>query len=93
VATTDRAYYVVTWKESYVELLGDAYDGGAECVVVSLAQGGFGEDVIDALRQVKERFLEYEFDYQGIELDRTVEVFDRYFNLTEPDQFIDLDEV
>jgi hypothetical protein len=93
VATTDKVYYVVTWKPAYVDLLGDGFEGEAECVVVALAQGGFGEDVVDALRQVKERYLEFEFAYQGIELDRTEAVFDRYFTLTEPDQYVDLDEV
>jgi hypothetical protein len=92
VATTDKVYYIVSWKKAYVELLGPSFEGAAERVVVALAQGGFGEDVVDALRQVKERFLEYEFAYQGIELDRTAEVFDRYFTLEEPDQFVDLDE-
>jgi hypothetical protein len=92
VATTDKVYYIVTWRPEYVALLGPAYEGEAERVVVALAQGGFGEDVVDALRQVKERFLEVEFAYQGIELDRTAEVFDRYFSLEEPDQFLDLDE-
>jgi hypothetical protein len=93
VATTDKVHYVVTWKPEYVALLGEAFEGGTECVVVALAQGGFGEDVVDPVRQVKERFLEFEFAYQGIELDRTAEVFDSYFTLTEPDQFVDLDEV
>jgi len=93
MATTDKVYYIVTWKPSYVALLGDAFEGEPERVVVSLAQGGFGEDVVDAIRQVKERFLEFEFSYQGIELDRTEETFDAYFILEEPDQFVDLDEV
>lgn len=92
MATTDRAFYIVTWRPAYLELLGPGYEGAAERVVVSLAQGGFAEDVVDALRQVKERFLEVEFAYQGIELDRTAEVFDQYFTLEEPDQVIDLEE-
>lgn len=92
MATTDKAYYIVTWKPSYVALLGPAFEGDVERVIVSLAQGGFAEDVVDAIRQVKERFLEFEFSYQGIELDRTAEVFDTYFTLEEPDQFVDLDE-
>jgi hypothetical protein len=90
MATTDRAYYIVTWRPEYVELLGEAA-GTPERIVVSLAQGGFAEGVVDPLRQVKERFLEVEFGYQGIELDRTAEVFDEYFTLEEPDQVLDLD--
>jgi hypothetical protein len=92
MATTDRAFYIVTWRPEYVALLGSSYEGRAERVIVSLAQGGFGEDVVDAIRQVKERYLEVELAYQGIELDRTEAVFDRFFVLEEPDQVVDLDE-
>jgi hypothetical protein len=92
VATTDRAYYIVAWRPEYLALLGASYEGKAERVLVSLAQGGFAEDVVDALRQAKERFLDVEFGYQGIALDRTEAVFDRYFTIEEPDQVIDLDE-
>lgn len=92
MATTDRAYYLVSWKPEYLELAGLAADSRLEAVLVYLAQGGFAEDVADFRRQVKERFLEAEFSYQGIELDRTEDVFDRYFALTEPDQVLDLDE-
>ena len=92
MATTDRAYYIVLWRPEYLLLLGEGYEGKAERVLVSLAQGGFAEDVVDALRQVKARFLEVEFGYQGIDLDCTPEVFDQYFTIEEPDQVIDLDE-
>ena len=92
MATTDKTYYIVSWKPAYVDLLGSEYEGDGERVVVAIAQGGFGEDVVDARRQVKERFLEVEFAYQAIELERTEEVFDSYFELEEPDQFVDLDE-
>ena len=91
MATTDLAYYIVTWKPEYRELLGLAADARLERLVVHLAQGGFAEDVVDARRQVKERFLEAELSYQGIELERSEEVFDRYFTLEEPDQVVDLD--
>ena len=91
MATTDKTYYVVTWKPGYAALVG-APEGTAERAVVFLAQGGFGQDVADFERQVKERFLAAEFEYQGVELDRTAEVFDEYFTLEEPDQVIDLDE-
>ena len=91
MATTDKACYVITWKPAYSALIGMP-EGSVEQVVVFLAQGGFAQDVTDFERQVKERFLEAEFDYQGIELDRTAEVFDEYFTLVEPDQVVDLDE-
>ena len=91
LATTDKACYVVTWKPAYAMLIGMPEDS-IERVVVFLAQGGFAQDVTDFERQVKERFLEAEFDYQGIELDRTADVVDAYFTIEEPDQVIDLDE-
>lgn len=91
MATTDKACYIVTWKAAYATMIGMP-EGSIERIVVTLAQGGFAQDVIDVERQVKERFLEAEFDYQGLELDRTAEVFDEYFTLEEPDQVIDLDE-
>lgn len=91
MATTDKAIYIVTWKPTYAAMLGMPEDS-VERIVVTLAQGGFAQGVADFQRQVKERFLDSEFDYQGFELDRTAEVFDRYFTLDEPDQVIDLDE-
>ena len=91
MATTDRAYYLVTWRTEYAVLLG-VDEGRADRVLVTLQQGGFAEDVADFARQVKERFLEAEFDYQGVELERTAEVFDRYFTLEDFDQVVDLDE-
>ena len=90
MATTDRAYYVVTWRAEYARLVG-APEDSIERVVVAIPQGGFAQDVADFRRQVKERFLEAEFDYQGIELERTEEVFDRLFTLDEADQFVELD--
>ena len=92
MATTDRAYYIITWKPEYARLI-RMPDDALERVVVSLAQGGFAQDVADFERQVKERFLEAEFEYQGLELERVAEVFDLYFTLEEPDQVINLDEV
>lgn len=91
MATTDKACYLVTWKPAYAVLIG-APEGSIERIVVFLAQGGFAQDVTDFERQVKERFLDSEFDYQGIELERTEDVFDAYFTLEEPEQVIDLDE-
>lgn len=92
MATTDRSYYIVTWKPAYLALLGEDYAGSSQRVLVTLAQGGFGEGVVDMLRQAKERFLEAEFAYQGVELERTEAVFDAYFEIEEPDDVIDLDE-
>ena len=91
MATTDRAFYIVTWRPEYAKLIG-APEDRLERLVVSILQGGFAADVTDFERQVKERFLDAEFDYQGVELDRTAEVFDTYFTLEEPDQVVDLDE-
>lgn len=91
MATTDRTYYIVTWRAEYARLVG-APEETLERVVVFLSQGGFAQDVTDFERQVKERFLEAELSYQGVELERTEEVFDRYFTLEEPDQVVDLDE-
>lgn len=91
MAPTDRAYYVVTWRPEYARLIG-APEEALERVVVFLSQGGFAQDVTDFRRQVKERFLEAELDYQGVALERTEEVFDRFFTLEEPDQVLDLDE-
>ncbi len=81
----------MTWRPQYA-LLAGAPEGTVERVLVVVSQGGFAQDVADFRRQVKERFLESEFDYQGIELERTEEVFDRLFLLEEPDQVVDLDE-
>lgn len=100
----EKSYYVVGYKPAYLELeraniaRGDAdgpLDGDepvAERVVVAVTQGGFGQDVIDDERQVKERFLEYLFYARGIDLPRSVEAFDHYFELEPADEFIDLDE-
>ena len=90
MATTDRAYYVVTWRAEYARLVG-APEDAIERIVVAIPQGGFAQDVADFRRQVKERFLEAEFDYQGVELERTEAVFDQLFTLEEADQFVELD--
>ena len=91
MATTDRAYYIVTWRAEYARLVA-MEEGRSLRILVAISQGGFAQDVVDFERQVKERFLEAEFDYQGVELERTAEVFDQYFTLEEPDQVVDLDE-
>jgi hypothetical protein len=97
-----QSYYVVAYKAAYLALLqarSAAADAGLAddetslpCVVVTITQGGFGQDIVDDERQAKERFLEYLFSADGIDLSRTAEVFDEYFTLTAADELIDLDE-
>ena len=95
----EKSYYLVTYKPSYVELIkiqaarpesGEAADTGSR-VVLRITQGGFGLDVVDDERQVKERFIEHLFFSTGIDLPRTVEAFDEYFDLEPVDELIDLD--
>lgn len=96
----EKAYYVVTFKAAYYEMLlslstmGDVAVAVEESnrVIISITQGGFGQDVVDDERQAKERFLEYLFYSSDIDLPRTVEVFDQYFELEPAGEFIDLDE-
>jgi len=100
----EKSYYVVAYKAAYIDLLraqaalsesatsieGD--EPAPQRSVVALTQGGFGQDVIDDERQVKERFLEYLFHSSGVDLPRSAESFDNYFELVQVDEFIDLDE-
>lgn len=97
----EKSYYVVTCKPAYLEMLraqprgGEPFEGDdpvSHISVVAITQGGFGQDVIDDERQVKERFLEYLFYSSGIDLPRSEEAFDLYFALEEVGEFIDLDE-
>jgi hypothetical protein len=96
----EKAYYVVTFKPAYFEMLlsqttsGDAATAMDESnrVIVSITQGGFGQDVVDDDRQAKERFLEYLFYSSDIDLPRTVELFDQYFELEQAGELIDLDQ-
>ena len=101
----EKSYYVVIYKPAYLELLraqsvgssdSDAAGEGDEPIsqrlIAAITQGGFGQDVIDDERQVKERFLEYLFYSSGIDLPRSVEAFDQYFEIELVDEFIDLDE-
>jgi hypothetical protein len=98
----ERAYFVVTFKPAYLELLRETasrlespVDEGEptmQRMVVAITQGGFGQDVVDEERQAKERFLEYLFLSSGLDLPRTAEVFDRYFEIEQADEFVDLDE-
>lgn len=94
----EKSYYVVTHKTEYAELIRDRssrsdadLEGTAERSVVAITQGGFGRDVVDDERQVKERFLEHLFTAEGIDLTRSPEMFDRYFELEAAHDFIDLD--
>lgn len=97
-----KSYYVVTYKPAYLALLqtksaaSDAGlmddDASPPRVIVSITQGGFGQDIIDEERQAKERFLEYLFYADDIDLSRTSDVFDEYFTLAAADELIDLDE-
>jgi len=98
----ERAYYVVTFKPAYVELLRESgsqaesipedAEAATQQMVVAITQGGFGQDVVDDERQAKERFLEYLFFSSDLDLPRTAEVFDRYFEIEQADEFVDLDE-
>jgi hypothetical protein len=97
----ERSHYIITRKRDYLALISSratASDNTAEepleqdtqRTVVSLTQGGFGLDVVDDERQIKERFLEYLFSIDDVDLPRTVEVFDRYFEI-ESAEYVDLD--
>lgn len=91
----EKTYYVVTCKPEYADLLRAQPDAGdviEQKLIVAITQGGFGQDVVDEERQVKERFLEYLFHSSGIDLPRSAEDFDRYFTLDPAGEFIDLDE-
>ena len=97
----ERVYYVVTFKPAYLELLrgtasyhpvSDENEAGPQRMVVALTQGGFGQDVVDDERQVKERFLQYLFFSSDLDMPRTAEVFDKYFEIDQAEEFVDLDE-
>ena len=99
----EKSYYVVTYKQAYLELLhakfkqsnltaSESDEPVAQRLIISITQGGFGQDVVDDERQAKERFLEHLFYSDDVDLPRSAEVFDRYFELEQADEFIDLDE-
>ena len=98
----ERVYYVVTFKPAYFELLrqtashpetaSDETEAVTHRMVVALTQGGFGQDVVDDERQVKERFLQYLFFSSDLDIPRTAEVFDKYFEIDQAEEFVDLDE-
>jgi hypothetical protein len=102
----EKSYYVVSYKPEYFEMIRAAQpadevsfedlspeDRQRDVIVVAITQGGFGQDVVDDERQVKERFLEQMFTTSGIDLPRTPDVFDRYFELEPVEEFLDLDEM
>jgi hypothetical protein len=99
----EKSFYVVTFKPTYARLLrekasraeasgDDDEQLATQRMVVAITQGGFGQDVVDEERQAKERFLEYLFFSSDLDLARTPEVFDQYFELAQADEFVDLDE-
>lgn len=92
----EKSFYVVTYKAAYLGLLqeraGDTDEPPPQRSILSITQGGFGQDVVDDERQVKERFLEYLFHSSDIDLPRSAESFDLYFELEQADELIDLDE-
>jgi hypothetical protein len=99
----EKSFYVVTVKPSYlkltrakmslIEAAGDDPDNPApKRMIVSLTQGGFGQDVVDEERQIKERFLEYLFLSSDVDLPRASDVFDDYFELERATEYIDLNE-
>ena len=94
----EKVYYVITFKQGYLELLReinpeDTLDDSetATRMIIAITQGGFGQDIVDDERQAKERFLEYLFFSADIDLPRTVEVFDRFFEIDQANEFVDLD--
>jgi hypothetical protein len=92
----EKSYFVVKYKPAYLELLqeraSDADEPPPERLIISITQGGFGQDIVDDERQAKERFLEYLFYSSDIDLPRSAEAFDQYFELEQADELIDLDE-
>lgn len=95
----EKSFYVVTFKPAFVKLsrphtepVDESEDATAQRVIIALTQGGFGQDVVDDERQAKERFLEYLFFSSDLDLPRTAEVFDEYFELEQATEFVDLDE-
>ena len=100
----EKSHYIVRSKGEFSRLvratstegssdsstLDDSWSGP---LLLSITQGGFGQDIVDDHRQVKERFLEYLFTSAGIDLPRSVEAFDLYFTLEEINELIDLDDL
>ena len=96
----EKSFYVVTFKPAYIKLVQsrsgslaeEPEDIASQRIILALTQGGFGQDIIDEERQAKQRFLEYLFFSSDVDLPRTAEVFDEYFELNQASEFVDLDE-
>src|SRR3989442_3698289 len=98
----EKSFYVVTFKPAYVERLQEkarseasreeVEQTGKQRMIIAITQGGFGQDVVDDARQAKERFLEYLFFSCDLDLARSADAFDQYFEMEEADEFVDLDE-
>lgn len=100
MAPMAKSYYLITWQLSFFELLRSldhpSVSGLAqpqlERTLVAISQGGFGQDPLQEMAQVKERFVEFICQDYDIDLPRSLDTFDQYFELIEPDLFVDLDE-
>ncbi|MBI4855039.1 MAG: hypothetical protein HY819_24830 [Acidobacteria bacterium] len=101
MAPMEKSYYLITWRESFFNLLKtnknplviEMDEPQLERLLIAITQGGFGQDVSpDDTIQVKERFLEFACREYDVDFPRTIETFDEYFELVEPDYFLDLDE-
>jgi hypothetical protein len=101
MAPMEKSYYLITWRESFFDLLksnknplvATMDEPQLERLLVATTQGGFGQDVSpDDTIQVKIRFLEFACREYDVDFARTLETFDEYFELIEPDYFLDLDE-
>jgi hypothetical protein len=69
----EKSYYLVTFKPEFFNARrGRSSDSDQEPrrLLVSITQGGFGQDVIDDEAQLKQRFLEYLFAVEDIDLPR-----------------------
>ena len=98
----EKSYYIVLFKPEYRTLLASRFQGEvtsdvsssgeSQRVILAITQGGFGQDVVDDYQQVKERFLEYLFSVEGIDLPSTSDVYSQYFQLERAEECIDLDE-
>ena len=101
----EKSHYAILFKPEYFALaapdkpesensveLPSGSTASFGSIVVSITQGGFGQDVVDDERQVKERFLEYMFAYSGLDVPRSEETFDKYFELRTVDEIVDLDQ-
>jgi hypothetical protein len=100
----EKTHYLVVFRPAYLRLIeqrsvegGALLEAGAEfpisgTVLVTITQGGFGQDIVDDERQVRERFLEYMFASSGLDIPRSAESFDDYFELKLVDEIIDLDD-